>query len=444
LDVPAVHRGTTDVPENAQLPDWWDVYPDESLRELLKTALAQNMDIGIAVARVDEARALARVSRLQTWPQVGVNADAARLRVSQIGTTVLLPGEDPTVNVFEADLTVSYEVDLWGRLRQLNTAARADWMASEYARRAVALAVVADVATAYFNLRSLDESRALVEKTISNREWALQLTRALVEHGSAARQDLGRAEANLATARASLPEFVRQAELAENQIQMLLGGNPAPISREVWNWSALPSPVAVPEGLPASLLERRPDIVEAEEALIAGHARWRATKAALLPTIELTGTLGTQSIPLAELFTQPAKTWSAGFGLLEPLISAGRNQYLVDAAQARERQAALQYRKTVQQAFREVSDALLSRTRLEELETAITVQIEALDRVHRQALRRFEVGSATSFEVVDSDRDLFAAQLAGVQARRNSLLALVQLYKALGGGWERSPMVGTR
>ncbi len=439
LELPAVHRGTTHVADAATLPDWWDVYSDQTLRDLIKTASAENTDIGIALARVDEARSLAGVSRLQRWPQLAVSADTARVRVSQIGTTVLLPGEDPTIDVFEGDLTVTYEIDIWGRLRELSKAARADWVGSEYLRRGVEVAVVADVATAYFNLRALDASRVLVEKTISNRERALQLTRALVEHGSAARLDLVRAEASLATARASLPDFVRQAELTENQLQTLMGNNPAVIPRDATDWSDLPVPAAVPEGLPASLVERRPDIREAEEALIAAHARWRATRAALLPGIELTGALGTQSIPLAALFTQPAKTWSAGFGLLEPIVSASRNRYLVDAAAARERQAALQYKKTVQQALREVSDALLARTRQQELEQAIAVQIDALERVHAHALRRFEVGSANSFEVVDSDRDLFSAQLAGVQARRNSLLALVQLYRALGGGWEPDP-----
>jgi outer membrane protein, multidrug efflux system len=434
-NVPAAYRGATDAGTSAVVPNWTDIYPDPVLQELIRHALEHNFDVGIAAARVGEARALFGVSRTQLWPQIDAIADAFRGRVSQIGTTVLLPGESPTANVFEPEFTLSYEVDLWGQLRQSSAAAKADLLGTEYAQRAVIVGLVASIAEAYYNLRVIDASRTIVGRTAANRERALALSQSLYQNGAGTRLDLWRAKASLLATQSLLPDLVRQAELAENQLRVLLGDNPAPIDRASAELGDLPVPVEVPSGLPSRLLEQRPDIEEAEAALIASHARWRAARAALLPTIELTGAIGSQSIPLKDLFTQPTKTWSIGLGLIEPILSSARNQHTVDASAAREQAAALQYQKAVQQAFREVSDALIARTHQLELEAALGLQIDALSNVHAQAERRFRIGSATYFEVVDSDRDLLAAKLAAVRAKGDSLLALVHLYRALGGGW---------
>jgi multidrug efflux system outer membrane protein len=423
----------------AALPDWRQVYTDTALRSLIERAVKQSFDVRIAAARVEEARALAGISRRQELPQIAVDAAAARLRVSQIGSTVLLPGTDPNFNVFEVDVTVSYEVDFWGRLRQMSEAARADALAAQEAQRTVTITLIADVATAYYNLLALDASRTLVEKTLDNRLRSLKLTRALFKYGEGSQLDVTRSEANVEAARSLLPDLMRQTETNENQLHALLGEYPGAVGRTSEATTDVEAPSSVPSGLPSALLERRPDIRRAEAALIAAHARWRAARALLLPTIDLTGAAGTQSIPLAGLFSEPARTWSVGFGLLEPLLNAARNGYVIDAAQAREQAAALQYEQTVQQAFREVSDALIAHSRQEEHEEVLRKQIRALDAVLHQAEKRFEVGSANSFEVVDADRDLLAAQLALVQAHRNSLLALVQIYRTLGGGWPAPP-----
>lgn len=431
LDVPASYRAQEEAPSAKSLADlaWWDVYQDKVLRQLLQTALQRNWDVQIAAARVAEARAQVGVARLGQLPQADVGFSALRGRIFQGGSYV-------SGALFGAQAQVSYELDLWRRLASLSEAARADLLATEYARDSVRVGLVSDVATAYFDLLALDQQLRITQRTVATRERFLELTQSKFRQGASSGLDVSRAQASLALVRASLPDFQRQIEQKENQLRILLGQNPAPIAREPVDVQSVPAPPEVPAGLPSALLERRPDLRQAESALVGATAQVRATKAALFPSIALTSSFGAQSAQLSDLFSGPAKVWSFGLSLLQPLLDANRNGYQVDAAQAREQQALLRYEQAVQQAFGEVSDALAARRGFGEFLRAQEEQVQALREVSQRVLKRHEKGYSSYFEVVDADRDLFNAELQLVQAHRNTQVSVVQLYKALGGGWD--------
>ncbi len=341
---------------------------------------------------------------------------------------------------YDAGIDVSYEVDLWRRIANINEAARADLLASEFARDTVRVSVIASVANAYFNLRALDQQLFVTQRTVATREKFLELTRAQFKRGVVSGLDVNRAEASLATARAAVPLLKSQVAQTENQLQILLGENPAPIVREaVSDAQYFPLPPEVPAGLPASLLERRPDLRQAESNLLGADARLKAVKASLFPTISLTGSLGSQSAALSDLFTGPARIWTFGLALLQPIIDVNRNVYQVDIYTAREKQVMLQYQQTVAQAFREVADALADRQGFSESLRNQDEQVAALRAANERVLKRYRSGYSSYFEVIDADSALFAAELLRLQVYRNTLTSLVQLYKALGGGWEPPP-----
>ena len=435
LDVPETFRDQRGAPTKESLADlsWWDVYRDPTLRDLLKTAVDQNRDIKIAAARVAQARAQAAIARVAQLPQANADFNGQRGRVFQSGDYF-------TGQLFSTDAVVSFELDLWGRLASLSDAARSNLLATEYARDGVTASLVGDTATAYFDLISFDQQLRITERTVGVRQRFLDLTRSRLRHGAAAAVDVNRAEASLAATQAIAADLKRQIAQAENRLRILLGENPAPVARPDIDLEALPPPPDVPAGLPSSLLERRPDLRQAEANLVGATADVRAAKAALYPTISLTGSFGWESLELSKLFIGPAKVWSLGFDVLQPLINAERNQHEVEAAQARAEQALLLYQSAVTQAFREVSDALVARQRFEEQLRAQEQQVSALQAASARVLRRYEVGYSSYFEVIDADSSLYAAQLLLVQARRNSLVTVVQLYKALGGGWDSAPM----
>jgi len=438
VNTPAEFRGAPAPLDAKSLADlsWWELYKDPVLDKLIATALQQNYDVRIAMARVAEFRAIGSVAGLGSIPQVSVGGGATRSRISSVGATPLSANVAPVRNSFDAEIDVSYELDLWKRIANLQAAARADLFASEFARDATRVSVVASVASAYFSLRSLDQQLAITERTIETRAKFVELTRAQFGRGVVAGLDVNRAEANLATARAVLPDLKSQIAQTENLLQILLGENPAPIVRATAADKFFPAPVEVPTGLPAALLERRPDVRQAENTLISANARLNSVKASLFPTISLTGTLGSQSAALSNLFTGPAKIWSFGLGLLQPIIDVNRNTYQVDIYTAREQQAIVEYQQTVGQAFREVSDALAARQGSSESLAAQDDQVNALRAAREHVMKRYNIGFSSSFEVIDADTALFQAELTRVGAYQNSLNALVQLYKALGGGWQ--------
>src|SRR5437867_5144911 len=373
LDVPSAFRAQAETPTERSLGDlvWWDVYQDKTLQQLLATALAQNRDVKLAAARVAEARAVVGATRLGQFPQVNATLNGERGRVFQ-------GGEHVTGALFSGEAQVSFELDLWGRLASMSDAARANLLSTEYAHGAVHLSLLSDVATAYFNLLALDQQVRVTQRVIATRDRFLDLTRTKFRQGAASGLDVSRAEANLSVARANLPELQRQIAQTENQLHILMGETPAPIARESLDLQALPTPPEVPAGLPSSLLERRPDLRQAEANLIGATANVRVAKAALFPTISLTGSFGSESLEITKLFTGPTKVWSLGFGLLQPLLNAQRNRYQVEAARAREEQALLQYQSAVASAFREVSDALEARHDYSNLLRAQEQQVTSL------------------------------------------------------------------
>jgi multidrug efflux system outer membrane protein len=448
---PNYHRPKTDVPaayrfESNPAPDsfadkgWWEIYQDPILLELLKTALANNLDVRIAAARVDQARAQLGATRLQQLPQLAVSAGAQRSRTSQYELT---PGEPAIFNAFQLQGSLSYELDFWGKYRRMTEAARAQLLSSEDARDDVVAALVSGVATEYFTLQTLDEQLAITRRTVETRHKFVELTRAQHERGTVSGLDVATAQAQLAAAEAVIPDLQRQIGQAEDQLSVLLGHNPDAILRnpdgELKRMAERIPPPVPPAGLPSSLLERRPDVREAEQNLVAANAQVGVARANLYPTISLTAAGGLVSTALQELFTSPAHEWSLGGSLLQPLLDPQRSLYQVELANAQKRAALLQYAKSLQTAFQEVSDSLIARQKYAEAQNEQQAQVDAERTANTIALARYRVGYSSYFNVIDADRDLFTAELALSGAHLNTLLANVQLYRALGGGWQGAP-----
>jgi len=426
-------------PEDKSLADaaWWEVYRDPVLEKLIRVSLEQNYDVRIAIARVEEFRAQAGVADIGSLPLISIGGAAGQNAYSTVGPTPFPTTARNPVNAYAANINASYEVDLWRRIANLQASARAQLLSSEFARETARITVIANVATTYFLLRTLDRQILVTQRTIATRAKFLELTRAQFRRGVVSALDVGRAEASLATARAALPELQRQMVQAENLLQVLLGQNPAPVLRGAPTESEFfPVPPEVPAGMPATLLERRPDLRQAEYNLINTNAQLKSVKASLFPTISLTASAGSSSAMLANLFTGPARTWTWALGFLQPIIDSVRNPYTVDIYSAREKQAILAYQQAVVQAFREVSDALAAREGYAEALRAQEDQVKALREVSQRVLKRYAAGFSSYFEVIDADGSLFAAELLYAQAYQNSLASFVQLYKALGGGWD--------
>jgi multidrug efflux system outer membrane protein len=415
---------------------WWEVYQDPVLDKLLRAALTNNYDVRIALARVEEFRAAAGIAGFGSIPQISAGGNATRSRISTVGPTPLPSSAAPVRTTLNAEVDASYEIDLWRRIANLNAAAQADLLSSEFARDTARISVMSSVATAYFALRALDQQLAVSQRTVATRADFVKLTRAQFERGVVSELDVNRAEANWATARAVIPDLQLQISQTENLLQILTGANPGPIVRAAGvDAEYLPLPPEVPVGVPSTLLERRPDLRQAESTLVGANARLKAVKASLFPSISLTGMLGSQSRDFGNLFSGPAQTWSFGLALLQPIIDANRNKYQVQIYTAREQAAILSYQQAVVQAFREVGDALAARTGYSEALRVQNEQVAALRAARAQVQKRYAAGYSSYFEVIDADSALFVAELARLQVYRNTLTALVQLYKALGGGW---------
>jgi multidrug efflux system outer membrane protein len=444
LDVPAQYRDvapttpetTSDTPSLGD-SGWWEVYSDANLQALLSTALQNNFDVKIAVARIDEARAQLGSARLAYLPQLSVDASAARAQSSNFAR---LPGVPRINDEAQVQFLASYQLDLWGQLRRMNEAARANLLGSQYAKRAVSVTLVASVANAYFGLISLDSQLEITRRTVVSREKFLDLTHAQHERGYTTGLDVAAAEADVAAARATVPDLERQIAQSEDQIGVLLGANPGQINRSRYGEAMPAAPPRPPAGLPARLLERRPDVVQAEQGLVAANAQIGVAKAALFPNISLTGSDGSVSVPFGKLLTPAAGEWSVGVSLVQPLLSAQSNLYQVELADARKREALYLYQRTLQGAFQDVADALVAYQKFGEQEREQSSQVDALRRARAIALARYRIGYASYFDVIQADRDLFPAELALAQAYANDLSALVHLYSALGGGWQERPV----
>jgi outer membrane protein, multidrug efflux system len=440
LKLPDRFRFAPEAAADASFGDlhWWDLYQDAKLQELIRTAMTGNADVRVAAARVEEARALLGSSRLGLLPQLSAQAGVQR---AEIAADELRAGQPRYGNVFSAQGTLSYELDLWGRLRRSKEAARADLLSTEFAKRAVLVGLVGDVATTYFDLITLHLELDITRRTVATRQKLVDLTRAKHDRGVISGLDVAAAEAQLAVARVAIPQQELELARTEHRLAILLGHYPEAfeLPDESSALSAVPVP---PPGLPASLLQRRPDVMESEQSLVAANARAGAAKALLFPTLSLTGEFGRISTDLTRLFTPGNAAWSASAGLLQPLLDPQRSVYTKRAAEARRAAAQAAYEQTVQRALGEVADALITRTKQGEIESAQRDQVEALRRASTIAHARYDVGTASYVDVTNADRDLFGAELSLATASRDSLLATVQLYRALGGGWQEPQAAG--
>lgn len=419
--------------------DWWRAFADPALDALVAEALAANRDLARAVARVDEARALARVARADRLPGVDLEASAARGRTSEaIG--VVPPGADPVGERGRVAASLAFELDLFGRVRNQAEAARQDLLAAGYARDAVRLAVASEVATAYFDLLALDRQVAVTEKTIESRRRGHELIELRYRGGLASRLDFERSRAERAGAEATLPELQSLQRARENGLAILLGRMPGAVERGA-GLETIGGP-EIPAGLPSELLLRRPDVAAAEAGLAAAAARIGSARAALFPSIVLTGAYGRESTDLSNLFMSPATIWQAAAGLLAPIFDGGRNRALVAAARARQQQAVIGYLQTAEGAFREVEDALFAIGARRRRVAALAEQTEALTSAAELARLRYQEGEAGYLEVLDAERFRLAAELALAAGRRDALAAGVDLFRALGGGWSAAPAAG--
>jgi multidrug efflux system outer membrane protein len=421
---------------------WWDVFHDPVLQDLIRTAVAENRDVQVAAARVAEARAQLAAARGAQFPEIDARGSYTNQRFSQksfpLSAFPATTGVDPQQDFYRTSLDLTFEVDLWGRLRRATEAARADLLASEENRRTVLTTLVSDVATGYFDLLELDREAAIARQTVVSRRASVDLLRRRLAVGLTAELDVQRAEAELAAAAAVVPDMERRIAQTENRVSVLLGRNPGPIPRGTALEAQTPAPM-VPAGLPSALLDRRPDVRQAEERLVAANARIGEAKAELFPRISLTGMFGVESLALSDLFTGPARVWQVGPTVTAPIFNAGRIAANVRAVESREQQELARYRKTVQQAFREVDDALVFHQKARDIRTEREARVKAARRALALATLRFESGLAGYLDVLDAERQLFAAELDRAQATRDQLTAVVQVYKALGGGWERVP-----
>lgn len=423
-------------PRFAEDGRWWRIYEDAELEKIVAEALEGNYDLVAAAARVDEARALAAEARSFLLPSVDAQVSASRNQNST-RTATSFPGVPREFSTYTAALNVSYEVDLFGRLRSSVEAARAELAASEASREAVRVALAAEVAKSYFSLRSFEQQVLLTRQTLDLREEALGLQRKRRNAGVIGDYELRQLEAEAAAARAQLPGLEQAREREEVALQLLLGRDARQVfeaqipRRESADEKLLP-PV-VPAGMPSELLLRRPDLVEAERRLAAANARIGVARAEMFPSIALTGALGSQSAALSNLFSGGAGIWSVAAALSAPIFSGGRNEARTEAAQARERMALAQYQQAVRAAFGEVRSALVAQTRARETFEAESARAEALAETLRLARLRYSSGIASQLEVMDAERGLLAARASRIDALRAHRSAIADLFRALGG-----------
>jgi multidrug efflux system outer membrane protein len=436
VTVPDAYRGAASaggsVPGAASLGDqrWWEVFQDDQLRSLLATAVRQNFDVRIAAARILQAQAQLGVVRADQFPTVQAGAGSARSRQPES-----LQSAAVETSALQIGVATTWELDFWGKFRRATEGARADLLASEWGRRAVITSLVSQVAGAYFQLRTLDLDLDIATRTAASRRESLRLTEVRATGGATSLLDVRQAEQLVFGAAGEIADLERQIEQQENFISTLLGTNPGSVPRGR-SLTDQPHTPDVPVGLPSALLERRPDIVQAEQRLIAANADIGVAKAAYFPQISLTGAGGFQSAALSTLFTGPAALWSVGGAIVQPVFTAGRTRSQVELARARREEATLVYQQTIQQSLRDVSDALVAYRKGREFREQLELLDRSADAARRLAELRYQGGATSYLEVLDSDTRLFAAELGLAQAQLSELLALVQIYRSLGGGWQ--------
>jgi multidrug efflux system outer membrane protein len=433
IDAPPSWRVTETQSDNVADSAWWGQFDDPVLDNLIRVALRENLDLQIAAARVDEFAGRYGFVRADLYPQVGASAFAGRQKFTEETGNPIPAGTNPTLNSYSVALGATWELDIWGRIRRATEAARADLVGTEEGRRAVILSLVGAVAGSYINLRDLDRQLEIAENTAESRGKSLEIFRLRFEGGFSSEVEYVQVKSQYEEALATIPAIQKSVTQQENGLSVLLGRNPGPIPRgKTIDQLVLP---VIPAGLPSDLLSRRPDLLRAEQDLIAANARIGVAKASYYPSINLTGFFGFASADLSNLFTGPAKVWSYGVPIAAPIFTAGKIAGDVQASEAVQRQALAAYRQAIQTAFREVDDALVDQSRTREQLAAQSRQVDALQRYVSLAWLRFDNGYTSYLEVLDAERSLFNAQLSYAQNQGVLFQAVINVYKALGGGW---------
>lgn len=433
VDVPAAWR--IDYPQAAEVANtrWWERFDDPVLNGLVDTALRENRDVRIAAARVDQFAGALVATRSQALPQVGYGGDATRARTSRVGVPPVPPGADPYFTLYSASLGASWQIDLFGRVRRLTEAAQAQVYASEQAKRGVVLTVVSSVAASYIALRALDRQLEIARATAANFGETARIFDLRFKRGIVSQTEVAQIDSQYRQALAAIPAIGQRISAQENLISILLGRNPGPVPRGKTIDRLVAPPI--PADLPSTLLLRRPDILQAEQQLVAANANVGAARALYYPNISLTAALGSASTAFGNFLSGPASMWALGAGIAGPIFTAGGISGQVFAAEAGKEQATLFYQQTILNAFRETDDALAgSRNRLEE-STAQAERVVSLREFARLSMLRFDSGLASYLEVLVSENELFAAEIASVQSQADRFVQLVNVYQAMGGGW---------
>jgi outer membrane protein, multidrug efflux system len=443
---PKYKRPTANVPQEYRAPapqqaaaasslgneKWWQAYQDPVLTELIHTAVAQNYDVRIAAARVLEAQAQVGITRANQLPSANVGADVFSQQNAKVSK--LFPAYE--VNGGELNLSVIWNLDFWGKYRRQTEAARAQLLATEWGQRAVLSSLVANVATAYFQLRALDSELEISQRTLASRQQSLKLTQVLETHGSGSGLDVSQAEQLVYTASETIPDLERQIQQQENVLSVLLGENPQSVPRGR-ALTEQPVPESVPAGLPSELLERRPDIRQAEQIMVAANAQIGVAKASFFPSLSLTGLGGLESDSLHHFISQPSETWSGAFSVSQPVFQGGALRSQLRLARANWQDAVFSYQQAVQNALEQVSNSLVASQKNREFREQQELLTKAAQQTDQFSEVLYKNGGASYLQVLTSETNYFSAELNLVQAQLNERLALVQLYQALGGGWQQ-------
>jgi multidrug efflux system outer membrane protein len=437
VNVPPAYRAdqidTANTGSGASLGDqkWWQVFQDDQLQQIIRTGLQQNYDVRIAATRVLQAQEQVTITRSQQFPNVGFGPIVSGVRQ---------PGIPGAFNAYsylgdELAFSASWNPDFWGRYRRGTEAARANLRASQWGHRAILSSVLESIASAYFQLREYDLELEIAQRTLASRQQSLKITQTLEQGGATSLADVRQAEQLVEEAAETIPQTQQEIQQQENQISILIGENPAAVQRGR-PITEQPLPPTIPSGLPSRLLERRPDIQQAEQQLVSANAQIGVARAQLFPQISLTGTAGLESIGLGNLFTWPSRAWSWTGQATQPIFNAGALRANVRFSQAQQQQALLTYEQTIQQAFRDVSDSLVAYGKLREFRTHQEALTTAARGASDLAHMRYQGGVTSYLEVLTNETNLFAAELNLARARLGERLSLVQVYNALGGGWE--------
>jgi multidrug efflux system outer membrane protein len=438
VDVPATYRGpdNTQASSAASIGDqkWWQVFKDPQLQDLIRTAIKQNYDVRIAATRIQQAQAQLVITRANEFPNASVGPGVSGVR--QPGIPNVFPSYSYLADALQ--VSGSWNIDFWGRYRRATQAARANLLATQWGQRAVVSTLVENVAAAYFQLREYDLELEIEKRTLESRQQSFQLTQTLEQGGATGLQDVRQAQQLVEEAAAAIPQTEQAIQQTENQISTLLGENPTAISRGL-KLTEEPLPAEVPAGIPSQVLERRPDIQEAEQNLIAANAEIGVARAQLFPQISLTGDFGVESIGLGNLFAWGARTWNWTSSATQPIFNAGSLRANVRLSQAQQQQSLLTYQQTIQNAFQEVSNSLIAYQKLRSYEDHQALLTKYAKDASDLAHMRYQGGVTSYLEVLTNETNYFSAELNLARAQLGQRLSVVQLYNALGGGWQQNP-----